>query len=407
MEPARSRELSVAGQINWVKCHRKITNAEEWRIIQLDPISLWCDFYSMKVSQIFSALLLFVATISPIAPPLEGPAIGAIYAAAPVTAQPFTAKPVAIPPSTAQSSIAAPNAAETAADPFDFPPKPAIWKLADEDTTIYMFGTIHFLPEKLPWRTAQFDEIVAGVDELVIETTDADFGKSDAARAVLAELKAPATRAPLRERVKPENRATLDEVAAYIDLPLTAIDAMPTWLVPFTVFFKTIESAARDGEYGKQFGVETILQAQFAEMDKPISSIEDSDAVLKSLAGLPDADQLALVDAMLEEWRADKDDKATPDKALPAAPPIDPSEDIAWAKGDIEKLSVGLTKEELGAGFYDILITKRNIAWANWLDRRMQHPGKILLAVGAGHFVGDDALLKYLADKGYVAERIQ
>lgn len=30
---------------------------------------------------------------------------------------------------------------------------PALWKVADEDTTIYLFGTVHVLPKDVVWYT--------------------------------------------------------------------------------------------------------------------------------------------------------------------------------------------------------------------------------------------------------------
>ena len=47
---------------------------------------------------------------------------------------------------------------------------PALWKLADEDTTIYLFGTIHLLPENFAWRTPALDQAIAASDSLVLET---------------------------------------------------------------------------------------------------------------------------------------------------------------------------------------------------------------------------------------------
>ena len=35
--------------------------------------------------------------------------------------------------------------------PAAAPSGPALWKVADEDTTIYLFGTVHFLPETADW----------------------------------------------------------------------------------------------------------------------------------------------------------------------------------------------------------------------------------------------------------------
>src|ERR1700709_809468 len=35
---------------------------------------------------------------------------------------------------------------------------PAMWKLSDRDTTIYLFGTFHLLPQGQNWRTPAFDK---------------------------------------------------------------------------------------------------------------------------------------------------------------------------------------------------------------------------------------------------------
>ena len=47
---------------------------------------------------------------------------------------------------------------------------PALWKVADHDTTIYLFGTIHLLPKDTKWRSSAFDTAAAGADTLVVET---------------------------------------------------------------------------------------------------------------------------------------------------------------------------------------------------------------------------------------------
>src|SRR6185437_4106899 len=48
--------------------------------------------------------------------------------------------------------------------------QPALWEVSDADTTIYLFGTIHLLPEDLQWRTAKFDEALNSSQQLVVET---------------------------------------------------------------------------------------------------------------------------------------------------------------------------------------------------------------------------------------------
>src|SRR5688572_3865570 len=59
--------------------------------------------------------------------------------------------------------------------------KPAMWRVADEDTTIYLFGTFHLLPPGHVWRTAALDQALAQADELVLEIAASDDAAAMAA----------------------------------------------------------------------------------------------------------------------------------------------------------------------------------------------------------------------------------
>ena len=48
-------------------------------------------------------------------------------------------------------------------------PGPALWKVADEDTTIYLFGTVHALPKDVPWMRGAIGPALAASDTLVTE----------------------------------------------------------------------------------------------------------------------------------------------------------------------------------------------------------------------------------------------
>ena len=41
------------------------------------------------------------------------------------------------------------------------PQGPALWKVADEDTTIYLFGTVHALPKDVEWFRGPIAEAIA------------------------------------------------------------------------------------------------------------------------------------------------------------------------------------------------------------------------------------------------------
>src|SRR3954468_1070547 len=85
------------------------------------------------------------------------------------------------------------------------PAHPALWSVADADTTIYLFGTIHLLPENYQWRTARFDQAIDSSQQLVLETIidDKDPTKIMAAMSSLAF--SPGL-PPLTDRVPPAKR---------------------------------------------------------------------------------------------------------------------------------------------------------------------------------------------------------
>ena len=70
----------------------------------------------------------------------------------------------------------------------------------------------------------------------------------------------------------------------------------------------------------------------------------------------------------------------------------------AWIIGD--------TPQDLPE-VYAALMTDRNRLWADRLAELMeQETGTFFVAVGVGHLVGPDRLQGFLAEKGFVAERL-
>jgi hypothetical protein len=55
---------------------------------------------------------------------------------------------------------------------------------------------------------------------------------------------------------------------------------------------------------------------------------------------------------------------------------------------------------------YRMMFTERNERWADWIRGRMQAPGTVFVAVGAGHLAGPDSLLVRLAERGIPSQRV-
>ena len=60
---------------------------------------------------------------------------------------------------------------------------PALWKVADDDTTIYIFGTVHALPETIEWMDETIADALDKSDELVTEIDIAEAANAGTAGA--------------------------------------------------------------------------------------------------------------------------------------------------------------------------------------------------------------------------------
>ncbi len=276
---------------------------------------------------------------------------------------------------------AAPAGSET-----QFTSGPAIWKISDADTTIFVLGTIHILPKDAQWRSPAVTAAMADTAELVLESTSADEGGATAwMMEVMTQTK---ERKPVLERVSPEKRPLLQSAINDSGMPIAMFNKLPTWMVPFMI---TYADAEKRGEVG-EFGVDNKLEQHFIESKRPVSAIEDGVAVLKAMDGLTEEDQIIALERSLDEREKEKTDG---NKMV-----------AQWLSGDLSTLETEVNEETLGVATYAILVRNRNTAWSEWLTKRLETPGNILFAAGTAHFVGSDSVLKMLAAKGITATRL-
>src|SRR5688500_16306209 len=69
-------------------------------------------------------------------------------------------------------------------------PGPALWQVADEDTTIYLFGTVHALPRDKNWFDGRIERAFNASDELVTEVDVANAAGSAQALQAASQLPA-------------------------------------------------------------------------------------------------------------------------------------------------------------------------------------------------------------------------
>jgi uncharacterized protein YbaP (TraB family) len=306
--------------------------------------------------------------------------VGAALSAPTAVAADVPATPVTTSPTVAT----APNPDGGAA------PRPAIWLLADEDTRIFLFGTVHILPPELKWRSAALDRVVAEADELVLEVGEDPSADEEAAIAPLVML---GKEVPILSRVSPDRRKLLGEIIRSVGVPDGALDGMQTWAAAMTITVAALAQAyaGEDGDPKALTGVEDALRADFVRTSRPISGVETGPQQMGFLASLPYRAQREMLESLVDSYRTGDPDAT------------EPSEDD-WVSGDVDR--VGAEMEEMPPELFDVLITRRNTAWTGWLIERLEQPGDVLFAVGAGHLAGRDSVQSMLAERGFTVTRL-
>jgi uncharacterized protein YbaP (TraB family) len=78
-----------------------------------------------------------------------------------------------------------------------------------------------------------------------------------------------------------------------------------------------------------------------------------------------------------------------------------------WARGDADGAGRLMNAEMKDTPeTIRLLLTERNIRWAAELKSRMDRPGVVFVAVGAGHLAGENSVQDLLEKEGLKVERI-
>lgn len=287
----------------------------------------------------------------------------------------------------------APAAAPAAAAPVAPAPvatvdaDPALWVVRDADTTIYLFGTVHALRPGLGW----FDEAVADAfnasDEVIFEIPQND--DPAAMQGLIARLGVAQDGRTLSSRLTDDQRATYTRAMESIGMPIPAFDRLEAW-VPGVLL--SVIPLMRRG-YDAANGAERILATAATAAGKRVGALETAEQQLGFFDALPEAAQVKfLVEAA--EQAVSPEDKTQAMIAL-------------WAAGNADDLGHMINDEmDDDAALRDALLTRRNANWTQWIRTRMDQPGTVFMAVGAGHLAGNESVQSMLTSGGVTVTRV-
>ncbi len=265
---------------------------------------------------------------------------------------------------------------------------PALWVMRDADTTIYLFGTVHLLPQDLAW----FDEAIVDA-----------FNASDELKLEILPVDNPASLGPLvmKFALDPKGRnmaqrLSKDDHAAYVKA-LNEIGLPADQLEPFEPWFVTLQAVAlmyAKAGYDPALGGEQILTAAARKAGKTITAFETPEQQFAMLDATPEAEQLIGV----------RDLASRRGESLLVMSKIIEQ----WARGDAKEAGHLMNKEmKQTPETARILLTERNVRWAAALKDRLSRPGTVFVAVGAGHLTGKNSVQNLLASKGIKVDRVR
>lgn len=277
-------------------------------------------------------------------------------------------------------------AAEPAAAVSDV--DPALWVVKDEDTTIYLFGTVHVLKPGLGWFDDAVRQAFDKSGELMLEIVLPEDPAAMAEKMIPLALDQSGK--TLSSRLKPGELKAYQAAMTGLGIPAAQFDMFEPWFAAMTL---SIAPLAKLG-YDPEQGAEKLLTSAAKAASKPVSALETIDQQLGFFDGLPEAQQLAFLNSVVEDI-----DKLGPtlDKTV-----------VLWGKGDTEALAVAMNESMAATPeLAKVLLFDRNRRWADQLKARMDQPGTVFVAVGAGHLAGEHSVQDFLKERGLTAERIK
>ena len=264
---------------------------------------------------------------------------------------------------------------------------PAIWQVKDFDSTLYVFGTVHLLPDDRSWLRDDLKEVFDKSGTVFFELDTSRNAQIEAT--VLTQSLGFFTNGTLlTDRFDRYQLRLLEAAALSSDTPLAVLQNMKPWLASEVITLAAAQQAGLSGEVS----ADEALKSRAQRGQKNIRYLDSVEDQIRASADQPNFVQEIMIMDTLEGYNSLADNLTrTADH---------------WLIGRTDYIEQNVKKTKTRSPeFYQSLFTDRNRNWATTLTRHMEDSGTSFAAVGMGHLLGEDSLLKHLEDAGYEVKR--
>ena len=265
-------------------------------------------------------------------------------------------------------------------------PHPAMFRVVNGKSIVYLLGSIHVLPFKFLWCTPAIGQAIDSANVFFFEA-NLDFATSEFHYFIDQHGYLPRGQT-LHEKLSPAAQKRYFTLIKDFHIDPNRLD----YLQPGVAFLllQNLHGATTRGVELVP-GVDAALTRYAKDQGKEVAYLETLQSQFDVLTALGGGTQIT----MLEKALTDLEEEGGP-KFLTIL--------NAWANGDLEKLSA-MDEEEPDQKA--LLLDKRNRAWLPRIEVMLSVPKTYLVTVGVLHLSGPNSVIDLLCAKSWKVERIQ
>ncbi len=259
----------------------------------------------------------------------------------------------------------------------------AIWKLSDDNSTVYLAGSVHLLRERDMPYPKTYDTVYEDSEELVFEIDMKEMNAPGAA-IKMRQLGTLPTGKTLGDHLSQETLAALDGYLKANNLPAGMFNQFTPGMVYLTLgSMEALRQGARP-----DLGIEMQFHKKAEKDGKPGSGLETT---AYQMSRFNELDVETLNELIKETIEASDQNEDTLNSIIEA-----------WKSGDAERLQK-LVHDEMAErpAVLEILLVERNQNWIPVIEEKLAGDKNVMFIVGAAHLVGEGSVVQLLEDKGH------
>jgi len=273
--------------------------------------------------------------------------------------------------------------------------KPALWKLSDADSDVWLFGTVHILDPNMSWHSEAVNAAFMEAGTLILEAPVLDTPPAEMQRIVMQHALNPAG-TTLSKLLSETGNKKLIEVLVSLGIPEAQAIATKQQFEPLRPWLVGIQLAAMQAQQqggDPSAGVDTVLEKAAKDAGKSMQYFETVEQQISFFADLSQEKETQMLEESLVQLLEEPDmlKKIVND----------------WLAGNASSVGDTLKSALDDPEIYAVLLTNRNKNWAGQIKTIMDGSGQYFIAVGTGHLVGEGSVQEYLAKLGLNAARVQ